>query len=36
MITCNLKEIDTEPRLGDRSAELNSDGGVIQGGDGSG
>jgi hypothetical protein len=36
MITCNLNEIDTEPRLGDRSAELDSDGRVIQRGDGSG
>jgi len=28
MITCNLNEIDTEPRLDDRSAELDGDGRV--------
>jgi hypothetical protein len=34
MITCNLNEIDTEPRLDDRSAELDGNGRVIQGSDG--
>jgi hypothetical protein len=34
VITCNLNEIDTQPRVGDRSAEFDGDGRVIQGGDG--
>jgi hypothetical protein len=34
VITCNLNEIDTEPRLDDRSAELDGNGRVIQGSDG--